>query len=229
MCATPPSPQGRPAGHVDQGLGVHRPVGLLVEDGHVLEEPQQVDLLLVVHAHEVVIRLTGDGQHRRPVHLGVVEAVEQVDRPRAAGGDADAQPPGVLGVGARVERGGLLVADLDEPDPVFDHPEAFHEPVDPVAGQAEDRVDSPVRQPIEQHVRRGLRHHAPSCIRIAPRLDGEGNSPLHVPFHRNVAASPARPAPAGRKAGGRGGSPAGGVQGFRTTLMQLSFLSRKVL
>ena len=65
-------------------MGVLRAHDLLVEDGDVLEELQQVDLLLVAHAHQVVVGLPGDRQHRGAVDLGVVEAVEQVDRPGAA-------------------------------------------------------------------------------------------------------------------------------------------------
>ncbi len=84
-------------------------VDLLVENRHVLEEPQQVDLLLVVHPHEIVIGLSRDGQDRSTVHLGIVETVEQVDRSGAAGGNAHAQAAGELGIAACHERRAFLM------------------------------------------------------------------------------------------------------------------------
>ncbi len=81
MCATPLAASAVAAGGVDQGVRVRRPHDLLVEDGDIREELEQVDLLLVAHAHQVVVGLPGDGQHRGAVHLGVVEAVQEVDRP----------------------------------------------------------------------------------------------------------------------------------------------------
>ena len=98
---------------------------------------EHVDLLLVSMSHQVVVGLPGDGQDRGAVQLGVVEAVQQVDRPGPAGGDADAEPPGELGVAAGGERGPLFVPALDEPDLLSVLPQRLEEPVDAVAGQAE--------------------------------------------------------------------------------------------
>ena len=89
--------------------------------------------------------MPGDGQHRLAVQLGVVEAVEQVDAARAGGGQADAQPAGVLGVAAGHERRRLLVAHLDEADRVLALAQRLHDAVDAVAGQAEDDLHAPVR------------------------------------------------------------------------------------
>jgi hypothetical protein len=50
--------------------------------------------------------------------LGVVQAVEQVDRARADGAQADAEATGELGLGADRERGRLLVTYADPLDPV---------------------------------------------------------------------------------------------------------------
>ena len=86
--------QRRAAAGVDQRADVPGAEDLLVVDGDVLEERQQVDFLLVARADQVVVGLAGDREHRRAVHLGVVEAVEQVDRARARGGEADAEPAG---------------------------------------------------------------------------------------------------------------------------------------
>src|SRR5512132_1735665 len=56
---------------------------VLVRD--VLEQRVQVDLLLEVAAERHPLLLADDRHHRRAVELGVVEAVEQVDRARARG------------------------------------------------------------------------------------------------------------------------------------------------
>ncbi len=61
-----------------------------VRAGHVLEQRDQVDLLLVLRAQSGRRLLADDRQHRLMVHLGVVEPVEQVDGAGAGGGDADA-------------------------------------------------------------------------------------------------------------------------------------------
>ena len=153
-----PRREGRPAGDVDQLAGVLRPQDHLVVGGDVLEQLEDVDLLLVVRADQVVVGVPGDRQHRGAVELGVVEAVEQVDGPRAAGGEADAQPAGELGVAAGGERRRLLVAALDEADLVLVLAQGLEDPVDPVAGEAEDRVHAPVDQLLDDHVARRLRH-----------------------------------------------------------------------
>ena len=64
--------------------------------------------------------LADDRDHRRVVELGVVEAVEQVDRARARGRHAHADLARELGVGAGGEGGELLVAQLDELDLLAD-------------------------------------------------------------------------------------------------------------
>ena len=53
----------------------------------------QVDFLLESRRPWRSARLLADDRHDRlVVHLGVVQAVEQVDRARARGGQADARP-----------------------------------------------------------------------------------------------------------------------------------------
>ncbi len=104
-----------PHGAVDQvadlaGLGGH--LHVLVRD--VLEQRGEVNLLLVVAAEAEPRLLADDRDDRLVVELGVIEAVEEVDRARPGGGEADAGFAGELGVGAGHEGGHLLVADLDE-------------------------------------------------------------------------------------------------------------------
>ena len=55
-----------------------------------LNSDWQVDLLLVVRAERGARLLADDRDHRLVVELGVVEAVEQMDRAGARGRDADA-------------------------------------------------------------------------------------------------------------------------------------------
>ena len=76
---------------------------------HVLEQREQVDLLLVVAAERRARLLADDRDDRLVVELGVVEAVQQVDRARARGREADADLAGELRVAAGHERGHLLV------------------------------------------------------------------------------------------------------------------------
>ena len=49
-----------------------RTVDLLIENRHILEEADEVDFLLVMHAHQVMVGLPRDRQDGGPVHLGIV-------------------------------------------------------------------------------------------------------------------------------------------------------------
>ena len=102
----------RPVDQVGQLLG-HR-AHLHVVAADVLEQAEQVDLLLVGAAHRRALGLPDDRHHRHVVELGVVQAVEQVYRTRAAGGRAHRDLAGELGVAHRLERGHLLVPGLHE-------------------------------------------------------------------------------------------------------------------
>ena len=51
--------------------------------GDVLEQRDEIDLLLVVAAERRARLLADDRDHRLVIELGVVEAVEQMDRARA--------------------------------------------------------------------------------------------------------------------------------------------------
>ena len=107
----------------------------------------------------------GDRQHRLAVQLGVVEAVQQMNAAGAGGGQADAEPAGVLGVGAGHEGRGLLVPHLDEADLVLARAQRLHDAVDAVAGKSEDHVDAPVQNGFDENVAAGVCH--------APIIDPE--------------------------------------------------------
>ena len=98
---------------------------LLVEDGDVLEEREEIHFLLVTRADEVVVGLTRQGEHRRAVHLRVVEAVEQMNRAGPGGRKADAEPTGVFRVAAGHERRGLFVSHLHEREAVLPRAQAL--------------------------------------------------------------------------------------------------------
>jgi hypothetical protein len=73
--------QGSPARRVDERSHMLRAHDLLVVDGDVLEQRQQINFLLVMRPEEVVVGLSRESKHRRAVELRVVQAIEQVDRP----------------------------------------------------------------------------------------------------------------------------------------------------
>ena len=121
---------------------------LLVEQRDVLEERQQIDLLLVLHAEEVVIDLPGDREHGRAVEFGVVQAIQKMNGPGSRRGDAHAQPARVLGVRTGHECRRFFVPYVDEADARPAHAQRLHEAIDAVTGEAEDRVDLPVEQSV---------------------------------------------------------------------------------
>ena len=130
----------------------------LDELGDVLEEHLQVDLLLVGGAERHAFLLADDREDGRVVELGVVEAVQQVDRTRAGGGDAAAELVGELRVPAGHEGRHLLVARLDELGVAVSAVEGPEEAVDPVAGVAVHAVDARLAQALQHVVRNQLRH-----------------------------------------------------------------------
>ena len=101
---------------VDEVDNVRRAHDPLVEDGDVLEQVIQVDVLLVQGSDQVVVGHAGEGQDRRLVHLGVIQTVQQVDRTRAGGRQAHPEAARELGIAAGHERRRLLVTDMHEPD-----------------------------------------------------------------------------------------------------------------
>src|SRR5207237_3243127 len=82
------------------------------------------------------------------------------DRARPGGRDAHADLTGELRVRAGHEGRELLVARLDELDPVLRAVERAHDTVDPVAGIAEYAAHAPGMQPLDDLVADGLAHAA---------------------------------------------------------------------
>ena len=145
---------------------------------HVLEQHLQVDLLLVVGAEGDRLLLADDRDHRLVVELGVVEPVEQMDRPGARGGHADADLAGQLGVRGGHERRQLLVAGLDELDVVAVLVERAEQAVDAVARVAVDALDAPLVEAAEDEGADVL-GHGPSWVGVYGRTSAvpPGRSP----------------------------------------------------
>ena len=153
-----PVGERRAAGELDDVLGVGRAHDAAVIDAHVHEQLVELDILLGVGVQQIMVLKARDGDDGLAVELSVVKTVEEVDAAGTRGGDAGAEPSRPLGVGASHEGGGLLVAHLDEADLLLLLPQRLDDAVDAVAGDAENRVDAPVDQGVNQNVRRRGRH-----------------------------------------------------------------------
>src|SRR5215212_3155668 len=55
--------------------------------------------------------------------------------------------------------------DLDDANAVLAHSERFENAVDAIAWQAEERIDTPCNQPVDEQVRHCLSH---SCLSMLP-------------------------------------------------------------
>src|SRR4051812_23427112 len=102
-------------------------------------------------------RLADDRDHRLVIELGVVEAVQEMDRARSRSRQADADLAGELGVAAGHERRLLLVTDLDELD-LVGAPEGGQDAVDAVTGIAVDALHAPPAKPLQQEIADGVGH-----------------------------------------------------------------------
>ncbi len=80
---------------------------------HVLEQCLQVHFLLVMRAYRGARLLADDGDHGNMVHLGVIQAVQQVDGARAGRGVAEPDLAGELRVRGGHERRHFLVPHLN--------------------------------------------------------------------------------------------------------------------
>jgi hypothetical protein len=140
----------RPVQHVRQLLGDRHRLHEL--RGDVLEQCVQVHLLLVRAAHRRAVRLADDREHRHMVEFRVVQAVEQVDRPRPRGRHAHPEAAAELGVADRLERGHLLVPRLHETRLVPGPAPGGEQAVDAVARITEDLLHPPLPQPLKDMV-----------------------------------------------------------------------------
>src|SRR3954447_11242762 len=94
----------------------------------------------------------GDSQHWLAIQLRVIEPVQQMNTARTRGSEADSEPTGELGVPASHEGRCFFMPCLNEADLVLFLPQAFHDPVNPVAGDSEDGIHAPINQRLNNNV-----------------------------------------------------------------------------
>jgi hypothetical protein len=86
------------------------------------------------------------------IHLRVVEAIQQVNGAGSRGGQAYAEIASELGVGARHERGHLLMPHLHEIELVAGAGKRADEAIDPVSGETKDALYSPGGKPFPEKI-----------------------------------------------------------------------------
>ncbi len=80
-----------------------------------------------------------------------------------------------FGMGAGHERRHFLVAGLDELDLALGPAQGAHDPVDAVAGKAEDPPDAPVVESLDEKIARRLAHTTPP---FHQRVESLSSDPL---------------------------------------------------
>lgn len=112
-------------------------VDRFVENASVGKERVEVDFLVIVAADFGAGNLTGQGQHRRVIFFGIVQAVEQMDRTRPDCPGTYSEIAGHFGLRAGGERADLLVANMNSLDPII-AANCIDQGIDRVADDAED-------------------------------------------------------------------------------------------
>ena len=125
------------------------------------------------------------------VELGVIQAVEQMNRAGPAGRDADSDFAGELGKPDRLERGHLLVPGLHELWLIVGTLPGGEQTIDAVPGKTEDLRHTPIPQPGQQDITDSVRHG------ILPGLRGAASglardAQADVPFGRPRSPCTAR-------------------------------------
>jgi hypothetical protein len=119
--------------------------------GHVLEEREEIDFLLVVAAERRALLLPDDCDDRLVIGLGIVEPVQEMDCARPRGRKAHSDFASELRMRARHEGRELLVTSLHELDRIA-APEGADDAVDTVAGITEDTAHAPRGQALEKKI-----------------------------------------------------------------------------
>jgi hypothetical protein len=125
----------------------------------------QVDFLLELAAHRGRRRLPGERQHGNVIVLRVVKPVQQMDRARPGGREADAELAGELRVRAGHERRLLLVPHLHEIDLLLVPVDRGDDAVDAVARIAVDAFHAPSDQALDEKIADGC-HVVPLRLRF---------------------------------------------------------------
>jgi hypothetical protein len=152
-------------GLVDDVPRLHRRYDHLRVVADVLEHRQQIHLLLKLAAEGTAGLLADNGHHRHVIHLRIVEPGQQMQRAGPRGGHADANLASELGMRRGHERSHFLVAHAHVVEAVAGAPHRAHQAVDAVAGVAEDALDAPVAQPLQNVVADGHAAHENLLLR----------------------------------------------------------------
>ncbi len=134
-------------------------VHVLVRD--VLEQGKQIHFLLVIAAERHPVLLADERHHRLMIHLGVVQAVQQMDRARPGSSQTDTDFSGEFCMGASHEGRQLLMSRLHELDSGFGTAEGADDAVDAVTRITVDSSDAPGFQAFQQEIAHGCRHVCP--------------------------------------------------------------------
>ena len=128
---------------------------------HDRREHRRLAVGLVQHAAVLAVAaqggrdVGGDHEDRRPRRPRLADRAERVRRARAGGGQRDAEPARRPRVAVGRVRGGLLVADADEPDRGLAQRLPQREVVDP--GQPEADLDARALELVDDDLRsRGI-------------------------------------------------------------------------
>ena len=125
----------------------------LVIDRDVDEELIERNVLLGKGANQIAMLQTCNRQHRRVVHLCVVEAVQKMNASRTGSGNTHAEPAGELRVGAGHKSGGLFMPHMNESYPLLLLAESLEDSIDAIARQTEYGVNAPGEQAFYEYVR----------------------------------------------------------------------------
>ena len=123
---------------------------------HVAEQQIRLSRLDVVDAAELPRHVARQGQDRRVVARGFVEAGDQMCAAGAGGSGADGEPSGQLGLTRGGQRRPLLVADADPFNRAA--PNCVGEGIERVANETEDMPDADLLKRSNQHIRNRSRH-----------------------------------------------------------------------
>src|SRR3954462_4400123 len=102
--------------------------------------------------------MPGDRQHRLPVHLCVVQTIEQMYAAGSRSGQAHAQPPRELGIATRHEGGCFLMPHLHKANLILPRTDRLHDSIDAVAGQTKNDFDAPVADRVNENIAASFGH-----------------------------------------------------------------------
>ena len=152
---------GRGHGHGATGdvrhvIDVVRSHHARIVNRYIHEHAVEVDVLLPLRVDQIMIVMARNGQHRLPIHFGIIQAIEQMNAARTGSAQTNTQLARVFGVAAGHEGGGLFMADLDKANLLLVLPQRFHDAIDAIAGQAENDFHAPVDKSFSEKIcRRG--------------------------------------------------------------------------